>query len=52
MTTANLTDVDLRLRNAVSRQLELDPEVDASAVGVSVKGAAVMLTGFIDSYRA
>ena len=52
MTTANLTDDDLRLRNAVSKQLEWDPEVDASAVGVSVKGAAVTLTGFIDSYSA
>ena len=52
MTTANLTDNDLRLRNAVSKQLEWDPEVDASAVGVSVKGAAVTLTGFIDSYSA
>lgn len=52
MTTANLTDVDLRLRSAVSKQLEWDPEVDASAIGVSVKGAAVTLTGFIDSYPA
>ena len=52
MTTANLTDNDLRLRNAVSKRLEWDPEVDASAVGVSVKGAAVTLTGFIDSYSA
>ncbi len=52
MTTANLTYADLRLRNAVSKQLEWDPEVDASAVGVSVKGAAVTLTGFIDSYSA
>lgn len=52
MTTANLTDADVRLKNAVTRQLEWDPEVDASAVGVTVKGAAVTLTGFIDTYGA
>ena len=52
MTTANLTDADVRLKNAVTRQLEWDPEVDASAVGVTVRGAAVTLTGFIDSYAA
>ena len=52
MTTANLTDADVRLKSAVTRQLEWDPEVDASAVGVTVRGAAVTLTGFIDSYPA
>ena len=52
MTTANLTDADVRLKSAVTRQLEWDPEVEASAVGVTVRGAAVTLTGFIDSYPA
>ena len=52
MTNATLTKDDLRLRNAVTRQLEWDPEVDASAVGVSAKNGAVTLTGFIDSYPA
>ncbi len=42
----------VRLKNAVTRQLEWDPEVDASAVGVTVRGAAVTLTGFIDTYAA
>jgi osmotically-inducible protein OsmY len=50
MTTANLTSADVRLRNAVIRQLEWDPEVEASAIGVTVHGAAVTLTGFIDTY--
>jgi osmotically-inducible protein OsmY len=52
MTTANLTHADVRLKNAVTRQLEWDPEVEASAVGVTVRGAAVTLTGFIDTYAA
>jgi osmotically-inducible protein OsmY len=50
MTTATLTDADLRLRDAVMRQLDWDPEVDASAIGVAAKNGAVTLTGFIDSY--
>ena len=50
MTTANLTSADVRLRTAVTRQLEWDPEVDASAIGVAAQGAAVTLTGFIDTY--
>jgi len=52
VTNATLTKDDLRLRDAVARQLEWDPEVDASAVGVSAKNGAVTLTGFIDSYPA
>jgi osmotically-inducible protein OsmY len=32
------------------RQLEWDPEVDASAVGVAVQGGTVTLTGYINSY--
>ena len=50
MTTANLTDLDVRVRDAVMRQLEWDPEVDASAVGVAAKNGVVTLTGYIDSY--
>jgi osmotically-inducible protein OsmY len=34
----------------VVRQLDWDPEVDASAIGVSAKDSVVTLTGFIDSY--
>jgi osmotically-inducible protein OsmY len=34
----------------VLRQLEWDPEVDATAVGVAAKNGAVTLTGYIDTY--
>jgi osmotically-inducible protein OsmY len=50
MSTASLTDTDVRVRNAVLRQLEWDPELDASAIGVAAKGGTVTLTGFIGSY--
>jgi osmotically-inducible protein OsmY len=50
VTTATLTDVDVRVRDAVMRQLEWDPEVDASAVGVAATRGTVMLSGFIDTY--
>jgi osmotically-inducible protein OsmY len=48
--TASLTETDVRVRDAVMRQLEWDPEVDASAVGVAAKDGTVTLTGYIDSY--
>jgi len=50
MTTASLTQTDIRVRDAVLHALEWDPAVDASAVGVSARGGAVTLTGYIDSY--
>ena len=50
MTTATLTEADVRVRDAVMRQLDWDPEVDASAVGVAAKTGTVTLTGFIDTY--
>ena len=50
MTTASLTGTDVRLRDAIIRQLDWDPEVDDSAVGVAAKDGVVTLTGFIDSY--
>jgi osmotically-inducible protein OsmY len=50
MTTASLTGTDVRLRNAIIRQLDWDPEVDDSAVGVAARDGTVTLTGFIDSY--
>ena len=50
MSTASLTDADVRVRNAVLRQLEWDPELDAGAIGVAAKGGTVTLTGFIGSY--
>ena len=47
MATATLTATDVRLRNAVLRQLDWDPEVDDSAVGVSASDGVVTLTGFV-----
>ena len=41
MTTASLTDTDSRVRLAVLRQLEWDPEVDAGAVAVAVTDSIV-----------
>jgi osmotically-inducible protein OsmY len=50
MSTATLSDTDVQLRNAVQRQLEWDPEVDAASIGVTASGGAVTLTGWVDSY--
>jgi osmotically-inducible protein OsmY len=50
VTTATLTETDVRLRDAVMRQLDWDPEVDASAVGVAAMHGTVTLSGFIDTY--
>lgn len=50
MRTATLTHQDLRIQDAVLRQLDWDPQVDAAAVGVTAKNHAVTLTGYVDSY--
>jgi osmotically-inducible protein OsmY len=50
MTTASLSNADVKVRYAVTRQLEWDPEVDASAIGVAAKDGTVTLTGYINSY--
>jgi osmotically-inducible protein OsmY len=50
MSTATLSEADVRVRDGVMRQLEWDPQVEASAVGVAAKDGAVTLTGYIDSY--
>ena len=50
MTTAQLTDRDLRTRKFVMQQLEWDPTVDASAIGVAARDGAVTLTGYCNSY--
>lgn len=50
MTTATLVSDDLRVRNAVMRQLEWDPEIDASDIGVAARDGAVTLTGYIATY--
>jgi osmotically-inducible protein OsmY len=50
MRTATLTNTDLRIQDAVLRQLDWDPQVDAAAVGVTAKDHAVTLTGYVDTY--
>lgn len=50
MTTATLTRTDVRLRNSVVLELDWDPDVDDSAIGVAARDGIVTLTGFIDSY--
>jgi osmotically-inducible protein OsmY len=50
MSTTSLTDADVGIREAVLAQLEWDPQVNASAIGVTASGGTVTLTGFIDSY--
>ncbi len=50
MSTATMTDEDVRTRDTVLRQLEWDPEIDAGGIGVSASSGVVTLTGYIDSY--
>ena len=50
MSTINLTDLDLRVREHVVRQLDWDPEVDASGIGITARNGVVTLTGYIDTY--
>ena len=50
MSTISLTDLDIRVRDQVGRQLDWDPEVDASGIGVAAKNGVVTLTGSIDTY--
>lgn len=50
MVTAALTNTDIAVRDAVMRQLDWDPKVDASAIGVAAQGGTVTLTGYINSY--
>jgi osmotically-inducible protein OsmY len=52
MRSAVVTDNDIRTRNAVVLQLEADPQVDASEIGVGARNGVVTLTGHVDSYRA
>lgn len=50
MSTAALTDLDIRLREHVLHQLEWDPEVEVSGVAVAAKDGIVTLAGAIDTY--
>ena len=50
MTTASITRHDIRVRDAIVRQLDWDPELDASAIGVGAADGVVILTGFVTTY--
>ena len=50
MSTGTLSEIDVRVRDHVVRQLDWDPEVDAGAVGVTAKDGVVTLTGYVDTY--
>jgi osmotically-inducible protein OsmY len=50
MSTATLSEIDIRVRDHVVRQLDWDPEVDASGIGVTAKNGVVTLTGYVDTY--
>ena len=52
MSIATLTNTDLRMRAAVMHELDADPRLDASGIGVSAKAAAVTLGGFVNTYAA
>lgn len=49
MTATHLAP-DVRVRNAVLRQLERDPQVDATDIAVLARSGSVTLTGFVNSY--
>jgi len=50
MSIATLIEPDVRLRDAVIQQLDWDPEVETTGLGVSANEGIVVLTGYIDSY--
>ena len=51
MSTGTLSDLDVRVREHVVHQLDWDPEVDATGIGVSARNGVVTLTGYIDTYN-
>lgn len=48
--STTLTIIDQRLKDSVTYQLECDPEVDTSLVGVSAQEGIVTLSGYVDTY--
>jgi osmotically-inducible protein OsmY len=50
VTAATSTQADVRVRDAVMKQLEWDPEVDATAIGVSARHGTVTLSGYVPTY--
>ena len=50
--STTLTIIDQRLKDSVTYQLETDPEVDTSLVGVTAQDGIVTLSGYVDTYAA
>ena len=50
--STTLTIIDQRLKDSVAHQLDWDPEVDASLVGISAQDGVVTLTGYVATYAA
>jgi osmotically-inducible protein OsmY len=48
--STTLTIIDQRTKDSVTYQLESDPEVDTSLVGVSAQDGVVTLSGYVDTY--
>lgn len=52
MITTTITSTDLSLRDAIMRQLEWEPGVDASMIGVTAQDGVATLSGYVDTYAA
>ena len=52
MATGVIEAADVELRESVVRQLETNPEVDTSAIGITADEGVVTLTGFVATYGA
>lgn len=50
MSTATVTRTELQLRDRIVRQLDWDPAVDASGIGVAARDGIVTLSGFVNTY--
>lgn len=44
------TDMDTKLQHNVLTELEWDPSIDASKIGVAAKDGVVTLTAYVSSY--
>ena len=51
MAVATETRTDLRIQQDILAELKYDARVQATEVGITVKGGVVALTGWVDSYH-
>jgi osmotically-inducible protein OsmY len=52
MITTTITSADMSLRDAIMRQLEWEPGVDASMIGVTAQDGVATLSGYVETYAA